>query len=804
MLPSRAGRRRRFSALNHAVLCEPLEPRVLLTGSYVHTSYWTNVYLDKPPSVQPSPIKLNAFRDPEAVVNKTVTLTDKNGTHIYNATASAFTTGTNPSVYDENNSGTFMAMATAETTISNSNGHTMYNAANSNLEYYINLEYNAPLKPALLSIIQNNGYLVIPIHMTFRGTAEITGTPGLLPVSATARAQLFGDNDETLYDNTVTADKNTTSANFDDTIDTQIRFIPFFNLDYGHMYIYLQATVSAPMIQAGGASADVKAVAYADPQFSFNQAAFDTQCASLGIATFNIKDYFSLSVKDPANFHTPMTISAPDLTDASDTGVSPTDNITGDRTPTFTGTVTDPLGSMYSTSSLLPPGITLPPGVTMPAISMPKMAAPTTAVLYVDGVPAGRAKLTNPQFNASTGEATFTYTLTASPLAAGRHAVMVAAGSDTSLAMPSEPLLITIDGGIPLGPTTTLSIGTGAAKSLTYTDDDGTTATITLNSGHADLTFEGDNLQRVDTTAGIKLTGSNISLNSLSVTNSTAGTLSFALKNAKGSDGKLNIGSITTAGAIKAISAGNVNLWGDITLGGPIATLVVGSIFGPATLAIAGSATSPAASLTFARIRDLTITSQIPLKSIKAIDWLDTDAVPDALTAPSLGALTTTGAKAAVGVAVIPGNFNGCLALSGANVATGKPTLASVKIAGNLQSCTWDIIGNMGALSVTGTVGGRTADFAAVINTTGNMGGAGIRRGHACRLPCRHSPRHQRGPADYPPRRFATGLHGECHHQIHHRFRLEGRQGRHSRQLLRRFELLRRHHRRRERRQRRL
>ena len=55
-------------------------------------------------------------------------------------------------------------------------------------------------------------------------------------------------------------------------------------------------------------------------------------------------------------------------------------------------------------------------------------------------------------------------------------------------------------------------------------------------------------------------------------------------------------------------------------------------------------------------------------------------------------------------------------------MAAGKPTLGGVKVGGGLAGAVWDIVGNMGALKVTGMVGGPNTGDAVTVKTTGSMG----------------------------------------------------------------------------------
>src|SRR5262249_48933081 len=98
------------------------------------------------------------------------------------------------------------------------------------------------------------------------------------------------------------------------------------------------------------------------------------------------------------------------------------------------------------------------------------------------------------------------------------------------------------------------------------------------------------------------------------------------------------------------------------------------------TIAIDGNAAGVALSFTAKQVRNLTLSSAIPIKLIDVTDWLDTDATADAVTAPSVATLkskgdfaadltlTNAGAKLARGAMPVGGRLTGSTIRAAASV----------------------------------------------------------------------------------------------------------------------------------------
>ena len=232
-----------------------------------------------------------------------------------------------------------------------------------------------------------------------------------------------------------------------------------------------------------------------------------------------------------------------------------------------------------------------------------------------------------------------------------------------------------------------------------FTDSSGNTILTKLSGiGSADVHFYAeDNSDAV----AITMTGTTTKSN-LKITNSNRNSTT-------------NIGNITVSnGSLKAITAKNVNLIGDINIDGSLSKLVFGDVTGPTEIII-GTPTSSRSSLSlqFATVEDLSITSLTPLKSIKAINWCDTDSATDTITAPWLAKLTISGNRRTA----TTGTFEPDLDLTGPN---SRLTLGKTKITGPLTGGIWQIVGNVGnikansitdnwQLSATGSVSNITS-----------------------------------------------------------------------------------------------
>ena len=135
---------------------------------------------------------------------------------------------------------------------------------------------------------------------------------------------------------------------------------------------------------------------------------------------------------------------------------------------------------------------------------------------------------------------------------------------------------------------------------------------------------------------------------------------------------EISVGSIIVNGSLKGISAKTTNLRGAITVTGSLGTLTLNDVADDHTITI-GSPTIPnpkaAVTIAFDRVADLTINSDIPIKSISVTEWLG-----GSIDAPLVSSITTRGDKKR-GIA---GDLNIGITTSG--------NIGAVKVAGALSS----------------------------------------------------------------------------------------------------------------------
>ncbi len=179
----------------------------------------------------------------------------------------------------------------------------------------------------------------------------------------------------------------------------------------------------------------------------------------------------------------------------------------------------------------------------------------------------------------------------------------------------------------------------------------------------------------------------------------------------KGAGARTAVGDILVDGSLRSLMARTTDLLGDLEVTGSLGSLMLGDVADQHTIRI-GPSDSPRAgiSMTFGLVEDLTINSRVPIRSLRAIAWLDNDAAPDVIDAPSVGSLTINGQRgnARRGIPDVPGDFQADLLLSG----EGDPrqTLTNARIAGSLTGAAWDITGDVGTVSVSGEADGWTLD----------------------------------------------------------------------------------------------
>ena len=147
---------------------------------------------------------------------------------------------------------------------------------------------------------------------------------------------------------------------------------------------------------------------------------------------------------------------------------------------------------------------------------------------------------------------------------------------------------------------------------------------------------------------------------------------------------------VLVTGSMKTFDGRQVNLRGDLTFTGVVGQIRLNDAGDGHTISILGTGEGSAVKMSFADVTDLVIDSAMPVSSIAAASWTDTDATPDAVIAPLLGKL---------GVA---GDFEAALTLNGTGAT--RDTLGGVRIGGNVTDADWDVSGTAGTISIAGQI----------------------------------------------------------------------------------------------------
>jgi hypothetical protein len=103
--------------------------------------------------------------------------------------------------------------------------------------------------------------------------------------------------------------------------------------------------------------------------------------------------------------------------------------------------------------------------------------------------------------------------------------------------------------------------------------------------------------------------------------------------------GGTTLGGLTVNGDLRSLTARTTDLTGEASVSGVAPKIQFRNATG--SLAINGAGGSIA--ITLARVSDLSITTGSAIKTLKADQWLDTDATPDLITAVAVGTVTTKG-----------------------------------------------------------------------------------------------------------------------------------------------------------------
>lgn len=106
-----------------------------------------------------------------------------------------------------------------------------------------------------------------------------------------------------------------------------------------------------------------------------------------------------------------------------------------------------------------------------------------------------------------------------------------------------------------------------------------------------------------------------------------------------------SLASVDVLGSMKSLVAKTADLRGNVTVDGTLGTLTMDDVEGPSTITIGAQVTTAnTATLTFDQVADLSVISDTPIKTLQAVEWLNTDDAVDQINAPWLTTLKVTGA----------------------------------------------------------------------------------------------------------------------------------------------------------------
>jgi hypothetical protein len=105
-----------------------------------------------------------------------------------------------------------------------------------------------------------------------------------------------------------------------------------------------------------------------------------------------------------------------------------------------------------------------------------------------------------------------------------------------------------------------------------------------------------------------------------------------------------HVTDITSTNTLASINAPRTNLLGDVTINGTVNSIRMADVADQHTITI-GAPVLPngTTSLKFNHVDDLTLVSQTPIRSLRVIDWHDTDGTQDVIQTPWIGNLKVAG-----------------------------------------------------------------------------------------------------------------------------------------------------------------
>lgn len=293
------------------------------------------------------------------------------------------------------------------------------------------------------------------------------------------------------------------------------------------------------------------------------------------------------------------------------------------------------------------------------------------------------------------------------PGALGTATITVSA-SDRNGALVEESFTVSVG-------SVDVAVGEGTpARSVTYTDADGTVGTITVTGGSATVNFAGNGVTQTPAGRNVAVAGTSVVASHITA---TGGTPTITVRARGGADQRLTLNGLR-GGAIRSFAGREVILTGSSDIGGGIGRL---DLFQTqdATVNIGSPADARLQPvITLAGADDTDITSAAPIRSIRFGSWTSGDTESDVITAPAVGQLQSGG------------DFTGVLTINGPG--TGN-NLGSARIDGAATN-TWSVQGVVGSVSVgstaaswLGSFGGPIRAFTVAGDLAGTLNAASVR-----------------------------------------------------------------------------
>lgn len=243
-----------------------------------------------------------------------------------------------------------------------------------------------------------------------------------------------------------------------------------------------------------------------------------------------------------------------------------------------------------------------------------------------------------------------------------------------------------------------------AIKAIKFKDADGTVAVLSLSgAGSATIYFGGSNQVQVGKKGTVTINGPGLTISSISCTGTT--TKSSFTVTTHGGNNAIDIGALTSDGALKAISAKAANLTGNLSAAGSIAKIQLGSASN-GTISVGQGA---AVSLQMTSATSENFTSAAPVASIVANQWIAGATAAGTITIPSIKSISI---QQNAGFAIVTGQIGTLMVrgtLSGASLSLTGPVSKSYDLAtlnaGSIVNSTIQCSGNIRSIHANSMTG---------------------------------------------------------------------------------------------------